>query len=51
LSWRRAVAGDLTSVFNFSNPDEGHVDLPSTAGFLPPVTELAGGNTTTFQPT
>ena len=52
--WRRAVAGDLTSVFNFGDSqegeDEGELDLPSTAGFLPPVAELAGGNTTTFQP-
>jgi phospholipase C len=49
--WRRAVAGDLTSVFNFANPNEPHhIDLPSVAGFLPPVDELAGGNTTTFIP-
>jgi phospholipase C len=49
--WRRAVAGDLTSVFNFANPNQPHhVDLPSVAGFLPPVDELAGGNTTTFIP-
>jgi phospholipase C len=52
--WRRAVAGDLTSVFNFGDSnegeDQGEFDLPSTAGFLPPVAELAGGNTTTFQP-
>ena len=49
--WRRAVAGDLTSVFNFANPNQLPVPLPSTAGFLPPVDELAGGNVTTFQPT
>ena len=48
--WRRAVCGDLTSMFNFADPDQGHVNLPSTAGFLPPPAELAGGNTTTFQP-
>src|SRR5579871_1730169 len=49
--WRRAVAGDLTSVFNFSNPNDAPVPLPSTAGFLPPPAELAGGPTTTFIPT
>jgi phospholipase C len=48
--WRRAVVGDLTSVFNFANPNEGHVGLPSTTGFLPSVAELAGGNTNTFVP-
>jgi phospholipase C len=49
--WRRAVAGDLTSVFNFANPNEAHVHLPSTEDFLPPAFELAGGNANTFQPT
>ena len=49
--WRRAVAGDLTSVFNFANPNDAHANLPSTSGYLPPPAELAGGNTVTFQPT
>ena len=49
--WRRAVAGDLTSTFNFADPDQGHVNLPRTDAFLPSVAELAGGNTTTFRPT
>ena len=49
--WRRAVAGDLTSMFNFVNPNDAKVNLPSTDGYLPPPAELAGGNTTTFQPT
>jgi phospholipase C len=49
--WRRAVAGDLTSMFNFANPNDAHASLPSTAGFLPPPAELAGGSTTTFVPT
>ena len=43
--WRRAVCGDLTSVFNFRNPDQDaddRIKLPSTAGYLPPVGELAG---------
>jgi len=33
--WRRAVAGDLTSAFNFAAPDAGRIALPSTAGFKP----------------
>jgi phospholipase C len=49
--WRRAVAGDLTSAFNFAKPNSFPVVLPDTSGFLPPSAELAGGGTTTFQPT
>jgi phospholipase C len=49
--WRRAVTGDLTSAFNFANPNNGPVQLPATTGFLPPVDELAGGNVNTFNPT
>jgi phospholipase C len=49
--WRRAVTGDLTSVFNFVNPNAGHVNLPSTDGYRPPQNELAGGNVATFEPT
>jgi len=49
--WRRTVSGDLTSVFNFKNPNEARPALPSTDGFLPPVNELAGGDVTTFIPT
>ena len=48
--WRRAVAGDLTSMFNFANPNGKTSSLPSTAGFLPPADELAGGNVNTFIP-
>jgi len=49
--WRRAVVGDLTSMFNFANPNRRtHANLPNTDGFLPPVDELAGGPTTTFIP-
>jgi phospholipase C len=49
--WRRAVVGDLTSVFNFTNPNDAPVTLPDTTGFLPSVFELAGGNVNTFVPT
>jgi phospholipase C len=35
-AWRRAVAGDLTSVFNFATPDDAPVRLPSTSGYRPP---------------
>jgi phospholipase C len=34
--WRRAVAGDLTSIFNFATPNERKARLPSTAGYVPP---------------
>jgi phospholipase C len=39
--WRRAVCGDLTSLFNFKDPDDKGVTLPSTDGFLPSVGELS----------
>jgi phospholipase C len=34
--WRRAVAGDLTSAFNFATPNDALVGLPSTATYVPP---------------
>ena len=34
--WRRAVAGDLTSAFNFRSPNDAKVALPSTLGYVPP---------------
>jgi phospholipase C len=34
--WRRAVAGDLTSIFDFATPNSKKVKLPSTAGYIPP---------------
>jgi phospholipase C len=49
--WRRAVAGDLTTMFNFLTPNDLPFLLPSTTGDLPPVNELAGGSVTTFVPT
>jgi phospholipase C len=49
--WRRAVVGDLTTVFNFANPNGAPVKLPSTDAFLPPPNELAGANVNTFVPT
>jgi phospholipase C len=36
--WRRAVAGDLTSTFNFKNPNDAKLRLPSTAAYAPPDT-------------
>jgi phospholipase C len=48
--WRRAVAGDLTSMFNFANPNDKNLSLPNTEGFLPPVDELAGANVNDFIP-
>jgi phospholipase C len=49
--WRRAVVGDLTSVFNFANPNDGRAKMPGTKGYLPPTAELAGGSVSTFIPT
>ena len=34
-AWRRAVAGDLTSAFNFATPDVSFAPLPDTASYLP----------------
>jgi phospholipase C len=34
-AWRSAVCGDLTSAFNFSNPNSGKVPLPSTTAYVP----------------
>ena len=34
--WRRAVAGDLTSAFDFRNPNSKVVPLPGTASYAPP---------------
>jgi phospholipase C len=34
--WRRAVAGDLSSAFNFVSPNDAKVPLPSTVAYLPP---------------
>jgi phospholipase C len=34
--WRRAVAGDLTSAFNFASPNDARVSLPSTVAYVPP---------------
>jgi phospholipase C len=34
--WRRAVAGDLTSAFNFASPNDAQVALPSTIAYAPP---------------
>ncbi|AEU35128.1 phosphocholine-specific phospholipase C [Granulicella mallensis] len=34
--WRRAVAGDLTSAFNFESPNSANVPLPSTVAYMPP---------------
>ena len=33
--WRRAVAGDLTSAFNFATPNDATVPLPSTVAYRP----------------
>ena len=35
-AWRRAVSGDLTSAFNFADPNAGSATLPSTGAWTPP---------------
>jgi phospholipase C len=35
--WRRAVSGDLTSAFNFKNPNSKLVALPDTSSYIPPT--------------
>ena len=35
-AWRRALCGDLTSAFNFANPNDAAASLPSTIGYIPP---------------
>jgi phospholipase C len=34
--WRRAISGDLTSAFNFTNPNDSVPSLPSTNAYVPP---------------
>src|SRR4030095_2592773 len=36
--WRRTVAGDLASAFDFASPNAAVVSLPSTAAYEPPNT-------------
>ena len=49
--WRRAVAGDLTSLFNFTNPNAAAPKgLPDTSGDLPSVAELGGSGVDAFTP-
>ncbi|MBI3437894.1 MAG: phospholipase C, phosphocholine-specific [Proteobacteria bacterium] len=33
-AWRRAVCGDLTSVFDFASPDTARSQLPDTGGYI-----------------
>jgi phospholipase C len=35
--WRRTVAGDLTSAFDFSRPNKGRIVLPDTSAYEPTV--------------
>ena len=41
--WRRAVSGDLTSTFNFRNPNARIVTLPSTDAYAPPAADILAG--------
>ena len=46
-AWRRAVAGDLTSAFNFSDPDDNefYEELPDTVELAERARELPGRTT------
>jgi phospholipase C len=41
--WRRAVAGDLTSAFNFRNPNARFTALPDTASYVPSSAAISAG--------
>ena len=45
--WRRAVTSDLTSFFNFANPNGKIPPLPDTSAFLPEELHSAGGSSLT----
>jgi phospholipase C len=34
--WRRAICGDLTRAFDFTNPNAAFPTLPGTSGYMPP---------------
>jgi phospholipase C len=38
-TWRRTVAGDLISAFDFESPNDAVVSLPSTVSYEPPNTD------------
>jgi phospholipase C len=38
-AWRRAAVGDLTSAFNFAEPDQSIPSLPSTLQAIPQVVQ------------
>jgi phospholipase C len=51
-AWRRATVGDLTSAFNFSQPDESIPALPSTLPAIPQILAECAANlagTTPYQ--
>ncbi len=41
-TWRRAISGDLTSAFDFRNPNNAPITVPSTAGLTAKATATAG---------
>ena len=42
-TWRRTVAGDLTSAFNFESPNSAIVSLPSTDAYQPAQSDINNG--------
>jgi phospholipase C len=45
--WRRAVSSDLTSFFNFANPNGPTPQLPNTSAWLPEELASGGGSSLT----
>ncbi len=45
--WRRAVTSDLTSFFNFANPNGPTAQLPDTSAWLPEELPSGGGSSLT----
>ena len=41
-TWRRAISGDLTSAFDFRNPNNAPITVPSTAGLTAKAAATAG---------
>jgi phospholipase C len=49
-TWRRATVGDMTTAFNFSQPDNSIPNLPSTTAALPATIAECVNNLAGFSP-
>lgn len=50
-AWRRATVGDMTSAFNFTQPDMSVPSLPSTSASLSQISNECAANNAGFVPT